>query len=64
MISPFPLFADEPSVVIVRIIDGSGNICMSINGPNGRSEIVEVKGSSLGNQYLKDSGKGYYDGQT
>ncbi|MFD1874850.1 hypothetical protein [Hymenobacter bucti] len=44
MASPFPSVAGEPSVVVVRILDGNGgNVHLALTGPNGRKEQREFK---------------------
>ena len=42
-VSPLKSVASEPSVVIVRIADGGGNVHMALTGPNGRKEVLEFK---------------------
>lgn len=60
LVSPLRLVAGEPSVVIVRIQDSGGNIAMALTGPNGRTELLEFKASTMTQKGLQASSQGYY----
>ncbi|MFD2718313.1 hypothetical protein ACFST9_06280 [Hymenobacter monticola] len=44
--SPMPALAGEPSVVVVRIVDGGGQVFVTLAGPHGRKEEFTFKKES------------------